>query len=134
MPQDVTAMLVGAQQIEVGVNGPAPATRLYICTGLVPVFLATDGQQVRETFTFHIGPALNSASFVRAVATAGLSAVGAPPGATAAMPAPELIVMSADADWDDETNRVQARIEIQVQGAFLQARGIGYTVHILAAT
>ena len=125
-------MLSSPQQIEVGVTGPGGANTLLICTGLVPVLLASEGQQVRDTFTFHIGPSLNPGSFVRSIATACLSAVGAPPGATAAMPAPELIIMAADADWDDETNRVQVRIEIQTQGAFFHARGVSYTVHILA--
>ena len=136
MAQDVTSSLEHPQQIEAVVSGPDGANRLFICTGYAPTVGGASPSEARETFVFHIGPTLTRQQMIRAIATASIVqfqiwAVGG----TNALPQSQWRVVSADADWDDEDGRVQARIELAALGTTNVHAYIGktaYQVTILA--
>jgi hypothetical protein len=65
----VGAELKDQSQVEVGVQGPGTATRLFLCTGRAQFELPSGEMQVR----FLVGPVLTHPQFVEASATAGLA-------------------------------------------------------------
>src|SRR5580765_7347344 len=102
----------GAQVLEAGVSGPEGANRLFICTGIanVKMSLGRNQEQITETWTFFVGPPLTRTQFHRAIGTASVSLqtmdiLGAPAGFT-------VQVVSVEADWDDESERVEVRVEV----------------------
>lgn len=123
------------QQIEVVVSGPDSANRLFILTGIAPVFLqASNNTFQRDTFTFLVGPALTRRQFIRATATASINRFSfsgtVQPGNTT------WSINSVETDWDDESGQVEVRVEVTVSvnqaGAFIQLNGIGYQATVLA--
>ena len=99
------------QIMEVWVNGPEEANRLFICSGaaqLLPPPAPPYSQRATPagttTFTLLIGPQLTRRQFVRATAS----------GAISRCPLPslyEINIASMDADFDDESGRVEVRLE-----------------------
>jgi len=137
MAQDVTQMLENPQQIEAVVSGPGGANRLYICTGIAPTYAQARASEMKETYLFSVGPVLTPQQFIGATATAGLAQVETWPmaGSTAGPGNNQWRIVSADADWDDEGGRVQARIEVAAAGSADINAAIaktGYQVTILA--
>lgn len=140
MARDVTTILQYPQQIEAVVTGPDGANRLYHCTGAVGgggILTASDGAESKETFVFTVGPTLTRRQVIRAIAAAALA--GTTMGASGASPSGPgqmaVRIESADADWDDERDHVQARIELVVRsapGMFVVCEAISYQVTILA--
>ena len=123
----------GEQLLEAIVAGPDGANRLFTCTGIANVQMLVDrGQQQTETWTFLVGPTLTHTQFYRAMATASVSlqAVeiqGAPAGFT-------VHIVSVEADWDDESERVEMRVELFVgsDAASVNINQLRYWVTILA--
>ena len=123
----------GEQILEAIVAGPDGANRLFTCTGIANVQMLVDrGQQQTETWTFLVGPTLTHTQFYRAMATASVSlqAVeiqGAPAGFT-------VHIVSVEADWDDESERAEVRVELFVgsDAASVNINQLRYWVTILA--
>ena len=115
-------------------SGPDGANRLFICTGTadVKLSLGRNQEQITETWTFFIGPPLKRTQFYRAIATASVSLqtmdiLGAPAGFTAH-------VCSVEADWDDESERVEMRVEVLLSSSLtsVKVNQLRYWATILA--
>ena len=108
MPAANTA---GEQVLEVVVSGPDDANRLLTISGSANVGVSvTGGQQKTEIWTFLVGPAFTRRQFHRALATAALSSQKQ--NVQTAPASFEIVINSVDADWDDETGRVEVRVEV----------------------
>ena len=120
---DVTQYLTDVQVLEIGVNGPDGANRLYICAGRCAN--VWHGNNSSETFTFNVGPKLGRREFVGAagVASANGSYVQAAPGT--------IFCKGFDADWDDDNGKVRVTFQVQSQGT-AGINGFDYHVSILA--
>ena len=139
MPVPITN-ITNQQQLEVQVSGPGSANRMVVVSGIGAVNLAAGAAagQVREeqeTFTVLIGPALTSAQFVKALATAAPSAVNLYPAAGEPGTFVRWQVTDVDADFDDESGRVELRIEavVRARGMTIELQGIAFQTTILAA-
>ncbi len=139
MPIKVTpAEIQNLQQMEVVVAGPDDANRLFIIDGQFDAqVLAQAGVQKKETFATLVGPVFTSKQFRRAIATASLTKTGLTTVATTGSSGVWMI-LSVDADWDDESGQVELRIETEVAcngapSAELYIAGVGFHVTILAA-
>jgi len=124
----------GEQVIEAAVSGPDGANRLFTCTGVaeVQLSLGRHQDQITETWTFFVGPALSRGQFYRAIGYAQVSfqtmdILGAPAGFT-------VQVVSTEADWDDESERVEMRVEVLLDSSLvsLNVNQLRYWVTILA--
>jgi len=102
----------GEQVLEAVVAGPDGANRLFTITGVANAFVSVNaGQQKTETWTFLVGPTFTRGQFYRAIAIASVAnqIVNVLP------PAPgnfQVGINSVEADWDDESGRVEVRVEI----------------------
>jgi hypothetical protein len=130
----------GEQVLETVVAGPDGANRLFTCTGLANVPIQVGGnQQKTETWTFLVGPTLTRPQFYRAIGTASVafqdvfmqSQDPQMPGIGGQF---TVNVNSVEADWDDESGRVEVRIELFVSAsnANLNINQFRYWVTILA--
>lgn len=64
------------QEMEVGVNGPGDANRLFIYTGIAVFnFKGTGKEWLRDTLTFQLGRTFTSAQFRNVVVTASLASI-----------------------------------------------------------
>ena len=101
-----------------GLTGPDGATQMYITTGFIQL---TGGQQnATLEFSGLIEPTLTAGQFRRGIVTAspatlavwqmGMPPVGQPQNVSA-----RWSVNSADADWDDETGKIQLQFETQTE-------------------
>ncbi|HET6918899.1 MAG TPA: hypothetical protein VFI46_05450 [Jiangellaceae bacterium] len=122
--------IANEQLIEVGVNGPGNANRMYIIDGTA-VFSLTPGpgnDSVSDTLSFQVGPTFPTGQFIRAIATASLANIFNRNLANNARWA----VNQVDADFDDESGRVvvTANLAVEDTDGFLQR--IGFQVNILA--
>ena len=124
----------GEQVLEAVVSGPDRANRLFICTGIanVQMSLGRDQEQITETWTFFVGPNLTRTQFYRAIGTASVSfqtmdILGAPAGFT-------VQIVSIEADWDDESERVEVRVEVLLSSSLtsINITQLRYWVTILA--
>jgi hypothetical protein len=125
---------IGEQVIEAAVSGPDGANRLFICTGVaeVQMSLSRHQDQITETWTFFVGPALSRGQFYRAIGNASVSfqamdILGAPAGF-------KVQIVSAEADWDDESERVEMRVEVLLGSSLVSVNvhQLRYWVTILA--
>jgi hypothetical protein len=125
---------IGEQVLEAVVTGPDGANRLFTCTGIanVQMSLTRTQEQTTETWTFLVGPALPRPQFYRAIGTASVSLQtvdiqGAPAGFT-------VHVVSVEADWDDESERVEVRVEVLLSSDMIgvNINQLRYWVTILA--
>ena len=125
---------IGEQVLEAVVSGPDRANRLFICTGIanVQMSLGRDQEQITETWTFFVGPNLTRTQFYRAIGTASVSfqtmdILGAPAGFT-------VQIVSIEADWDDESERVEVRVEVLLSSSLtsINITQLRYWVTILA--
>ena len=124
----------GEQVLEAVVSGPDRANRLFICTGIanVQMSLGRNQEQITETLTFFVGPNLTRTQFYRAIGTASVSfqtmdILGAPAGFT-------VQIVSIEADWDDESERVEVRVEVLLSSSLtsINITQLRYWVTILA--
>lgn len=129
-----TTNTTGEQVLEAAVSGPDGANRLFICTGIgnVKMSLGRNQEQITETWTFFVGPPLTRTQFHRAIGTASVSLqtmdiLGAPAGFT-------VQVISVEADWDDESERVEVRVEVLLSSSLtaIKVDQLRYWVTILA--
>ena len=94
--------------------------------------LGRDQEQITETWTFFVGPNLTRTQFYRAIGTASVSfqtmdILGAPAGFT-------VQIVSVEADWDDESERVEVRVEVLLSSSLtsINITQLRYWVTILA--
>jgi len=129
-----TTNTTGEQVLEAAVSGPDGANRLFICTGIANVKMALGRHQGRitETWTFFVGPPLTRTQFHRAIGTASVSLqtmdiLGAPADFT-------VQVVSVEADWGDESERVEVRVEVLLSSSLtaINVDQFRYWVTILA--
>ena len=128
-----TTDAIGEQVIEAVVAGPDGANRLFTVSGAANVCIeATRQQRTTETWTFLVGPTLTRLQFHRAIGTASVasqivSVQNTPREFT-------VNIHSVEADWDDENQRVNMRVEIGLisNGSTVTITQIRYWVAILA--
>jgi hypothetical protein len=130
-----TANTTGEQVLEAVVAGPDGANRLYTVTGAAGVGInVSGGQQQTQTWTFLVGPTFARGQFYRAIATASVSSQSAILQTTSGNFA--IVVSSVEADWDDESGRVEVRVEVYLSsstgGPQLGVNQLRYWVTILA--
>jgi hypothetical protein len=128
------------QQMEVDVVGPEDANRLFICTGRAQASVSASGLpggvgSRKEVFTFFVGPQLTRQQFHRAVAQAApiAATLGGQGGGSGNG---TWSVQAFQADWDDESSRVQVFVEVTASawGSWhVNLEGFDYQVTILAA-
>jgi hypothetical protein len=129
------------QQIEAIVAGPDGATRLYTIAGRLGdgvnrLLGAGEGRPGFDTFTCLIGPTFTRQQFVRAIASAWVTTTKF---SLVVQPTLNLAlgIKEVDADWDDESGRVELRIEVFVQigepTSVADINSLGFQVTILAA-
>jgi hypothetical protein len=124
---------IGEQVIEAVVAGPDGANRLFTVTGAADVCIqATRQQRTTETWTFLVGPVLTRLQFHRAIATASVASQ-----LVSAQTQPReftVNIHSIEADWDDEAQRVNVRVEIGIlsNGTTVEITQVRYWVAILA--
>jgi len=122
-------VLINAQQMEVGINGPDGATHLILCTGV-----ANLGRISHETYTFFVGPQLSRRQFVGAIASGALSTIqgydkNPSPDHAVVEQGADLILI--DANYDDEVHQVKVRAEVSSSIAMTKV-AISYNISILA--
>jgi len=129
-----TANTTGEHVLEAVVAGPDEANRLFTITGAANVgIFVPGGQQKTETWTFLVGPAFTRGQLYRAIAAASVSSqnvnIQTAPGGF------QLQINSVEADWDDESGRVEVRVEIFLSafaGTTVSINQLRYWVTILA--
>ena len=138
MPVNITNVQ-NQQELEAGVDGPGEATRMFMVAGTAPVSMGASAQvnqsaQQKETFVLHVGPALTSEQFVKALVVASPAQTNFGQFGDPANSFVQWAVGFADADFDDEAGRTQARFEmsLNVQGASAQISQIAFQATILA--
>jgi hypothetical protein len=90
------------------------------------------GQQKTETWAFLMGPTLTHQQFHRAIGTATISHQSM--SIRQLGPAGFVSVNSVEANWDDESQRVEVRIEVYLssQDLLFNVGGFRYSITILA--
>ena len=128
MPVEKTVSEI--QTLEVGINGPDKANRMYITTGRLAVNLNAqdnyggEGVIKKETYTSLLEPKFDREQFHRAVVTASIT--GFIHAFRSEQPAfGQWEIEEAQADWDDESGKVQFRVS-----AMARTAGIGSRVTI----
>jgi hypothetical protein len=122
--------IANEQQLEVGVNGPDGANRMFVIDGTA-AFTLTPGagnDTISDTLRFPVGPTLTPAQFVRAIATASLASIANGGLANNA----QWAVNSVDADLDDQTGRVVVTADLAVGDTDGYLQRIGFQATILA--
>jgi hypothetical protein len=130
------------QEMEVKVSGPDGANRLFVIDGRAIANLAAGpgNQNQHETFKFLVGPQLAQGQFYRATAVAALADISmngqAPPAGTQFNC--RWSVDTADADWDDESGKIQVEVEVSLvdtlPNSWLTIGGFDYHISVLAKT
>jgi hypothetical protein len=126
------------QVLMVHVSGPDNANRMYLIHGRAPVELtASKGTTERNRYSFFVGPKLSHGNFHRAIAGVSITdfRLGCKEGADPRDMDWRWTVTEMDAAWDDESERVKVRIELEVQAAkntTAQLLEVAYQVSILA--
>jgi hypothetical protein len=131
-----TANTTGEHVLEAVVAGPDEANRLFTITGTANIgIFVSNGQNKTETWTFLVGPSFTRGQFYRAIGTAALTSQ-----AMSIQTAPasfQVAINSVEADWDDESGRVEVRVEVFLTASASMNANINqlrYWVTILAQT
>jgi len=135
---------VNLQQIEVNVNGPDDINRMYITTGSANVYFQVydntsggSGLTQKETFSIKLDPQLASNQFRRAIATASLTQISCNDNDPATVDGMKWTIEEGDADYDDETGKIDLRIAVAVyargNNASTGIHSLGYQVTTLAS-
>ena len=121
------------QVLEAVFTGPDGANRLYICTGVASGIVSSLEGQMRQTWTFLVGPSLGRRQFIRAIGTASIDQqMMQLQGSVGSF---NVGIPSVEADWDDESSRAEVKVEISVQGSqdiLASVELVRYGVTILA--
>jgi hypothetical protein len=125
----------GEQVVEAVVAGPDGANRLYTITGAATVGVnVSAGQTQTQTWTFLVGPTFTRGQFYRAIGTASVSSQSAILQTTSGNFV--LAISSVEADLDDESGRVEVRVEVYLSsstgGPQLSVNQVRYWVTVLA--
>jgi hypothetical protein len=138
MPVTITNVQ-NLQELEVGISGPGDATRMFMIAGTASVSLSASAavnqsQQQKETFALHVGPELTSEQFVKALVVASPAQTSFGQWGDPASSTVQWAVGFADADFDDDAGKTQARFEMSlyVTGASAQISQIAFQATILA--
>jgi hypothetical protein len=106
-----TANTTGEHILEAVVAGPDEANRLFTITGAANVgIFVPGGQQKTETWTFLVGPAFTRGQLYRAIGVASVSSQNV--NIQTAPASFQVQINSVEADWDDESGRVEVRVEV----------------------
>ena len=129
------ASTTGEEVLEAVVAGPDGANRLYTITGAALVAInVSAGQTQTQTWTFLVGPTFTRGQFYRAIGTASVSSQSAILQTTSGNFV--LAISSVEADLDDESGRVEVRVEVYLSsstgGPQLSVNQLRYWVTILA--
>jgi hypothetical protein len=105
------ANTTGEHVLEAVIAGPDEANRLFTITGAASaqIFLP-GGQPKTETWTFLVGPTLTRRQFFPAIVTASVSFQNL--NVQTAPFSFQVAINSVEADWDDESERVEVRVEV----------------------
>jgi hypothetical protein len=126
---------IGEQILEAVVAGPDGANRLFTVTGAANVEILVSGDTddpLNPTWTFLVGPTLTHAQFYRAIASASVASQGV---SKRGVPSDYMVqIKSVEADWDDESERVEVRVELFLSSnrAEININQLRYWVAILA--
>jgi len=132
---------IGEQVLEAVVAGPDEANRLFTITGAANVGISvSENQQKTETWTFLVGPTFTRAQLYRAIGAALVSSQFVyvnppPPMGTGWTGSFQVQINSVEADWDDESGRVEVRVEVLLgagQSTSVTINQLRYWVTILA--
>jgi hypothetical protein len=130
-----TASTFGEHVLEAVVAGPDEANRFFTITGGASInMFVSAGEQKTETWTFLVGPAITRGQFYRAIGAASVSSqnvnIQTAPGSF------QVAINSVEADWDDESGRVEVRVEVLLNATGgvtgLRVTHLRYWVTILA--
>jgi hypothetical protein len=127
------ANTVGEQVIEAAIAGPDEANRLFTINGTANVGTFVTGTSRTETWTFLVGPAFTRGQFYRAIGTVSVSSQSV--NVQTAPASFQVQINSVEADWDDESGRVEVRVEIfgtASASANLSITQLRYWVTVLA--
>jgi len=116
----VVAQIEQSQTIQVSVNGPDDVTTMFITAGLLlaPFDMQQPAGEGQATVTFSVllpQPVLTAGQFRRSIASAsiaGLSAYAAAGNTAFVGNTFNATIQSVDADYDDESNQIELRIDI----------------------
>jgi len=128
------ANTIGEQILEAVVAGPDGANRLFTVTGAANVQILASGNTdpVNPTWTFLVGPTLTHGQFYRAIASASVASQEV---SKRGVPSEYMVqIKSVEADWDDESERVEVRVELFLSSnrAYINISQLRYWVTILA--
>ena len=103
-----------------GLTGPAGATQMYITTGFAQLSAAYQPNAAQE-FSGLIEPTLTAGQFRRAIASASPATLavwqmGMPAAGTSQNVSARWAVNAVDADWDDESGKIELTFETQTGG------------------
>lgn len=135
----ITPNIVNPQDMEIIVSGPDGANRLFIFSGMAQFGLAdysSSGWPVRDTLTFLVGPTFTAGQVRKAIAVGAVSGVAGPGPGQAGMTGSYQVgvsVDSIDADWDDDSGKVQVTANLAVWGSSETLQGLGFQATVLAA-
>src|SRR5438093_4884235 len=105
--------MINAQQLTATVTGPDGANTMFVFDGILPFGLnAWNNTSSKETFSVLLGPQITRRQFDQATATAALSNFTLTPSGNSQI---SCQVSFVDADWDDESGKLELRIEVAVQ-------------------
>ena len=129
-----TTSTTGEQVLQATVAGPDGANQLFTVTGAANVSISVNaGQTQTVTWTFLVGPTFTRGQFCRAIGAASVSDqnfnIQTAPGGL------EVRINSVEADWDDESGRVEVRVEVTLiasTGTNAVINQLRYWVTILA--
>lgn len=118
------------QEMEVVVNGPLGANRLFIYSGTAIFdFKGESGDYWRrDVIQFKLGRSFGPGEVVKAIGTGSLASIFNQSHAVNAGWA----VDDCDADWDDESGRIQVRASVAVRDSDGHVLRMSYVVHVLA--
>lgn len=124
--------LENPQELEVAVSGPDGADRLFIYTGIAVFKFKGESEShwKEDTITFLVGRNFGAGQFRRATASAALASIYNDNVSHDA----GWSVNSVDADWDDESKKVQVKADLAVRDTDGYIYRISYEVFVLART
>jgi hypothetical protein len=127
----VLSRIENPQDMEVFVNGPQGANRMFIYTGTAVFSFKVDSEKKwkRGTLSFKVGRKFEPEQIVKIVATASLASVFDDGSWRDGGWAVDLV----DADLDDESGEIEVRANLAMGDTDGYLYKIGYQVTVLAA-
>jgi hypothetical protein len=117
-----------AQEMEVVVNGPGDANRLFIYTGIAVFnFKGTGSGWRKDTLTFQVGRTFTTTQFKKAVATAALASISNVEHAVNAGWAVDKVAARRAS-----TGKVELAMDLAIRDVDGYIHRVGYEVNVLA--